>query len=69
MKMKTLKNCKWLLRLRAYQILVKMNQKHQREEVNQKCRREQVLQVLEVKMAILRTNQLYMVNLMIIKKD
>ena len=69
MKMKTLKNCKWLLRLRAYQILDKMNQKHQREEVNQKCRREQVLLDLEVKMAILRTNQPYMVNLMIIKKD
>jgi len=69
MKMKMLKNCKWLLRLRAYQILVKMNQKHQLEEVNQKFRREQVLLDLEVKMAILRTNQPYMVNLMIIKKD
>ena len=56
-----LKNFKWL-RLRACQFLANMNQKHRLEEVNQKSRREQVLKMIEGKVAILRKNQPYMVN-------
>ena len=59
--MKMLKNFKWL-RLRACQFLANMNQKHRLEEVNQKSRREQVLKMIEGKVAILRKNQPYMVN-------